>query len=160
MSDAAVYSAQDAAEEIYREEFPGGYDMHNVSAGDLPAYLMAALQSAGFPFDEAPEYRLDIPDEHEWAGGYHFGPDGEYLRFHPRLLRPWIVLHELAHWLTPGNSHGPSFCGALLRLVRGTIHPEAASVLKEQFEAHGVLYSECDADGWRRFMLPVLHGPL
>jgi putative metallohydrolase (TIGR04338 family) len=62
-------------------------------------------------------------------------------------LRELVVLHELAHHLTPDSSvdreggeaaHGPAFVGRLLDLVDGVVGPEVAFVLRVTFGESGV----------------------
>lgn len=55
-----------------------------------------------------------------------------------------IVLHELAHILTPNRyaAHGPEFAGVLLFLVRRMMGKEAAAELRAAFKAKGVRVSK------------------
>lgn len=53
-------------------------------------------------------------------------------------LRETVVLHELAHHLTPGAGHGPAFCAALLYLFEHVIAPEAAHLLRVAMYDRGV----------------------
>lgn len=56
-------------------------------------------------------------------------------------LREFVVLHELAHHVTPSvgvAQHGAEFCGAYLELVETVIGPEASFVLRTSLHACGV----------------------
>jgi putative metallohydrolase (TIGR04338 family) len=46
------------------------------------------------------------------------GPATGEIRLARRALREPVVLHEIAHVVTPGAGHGPAFVAALLALVR------------------------------------------
>jgi len=50
-------------------------------------------------------------------GGYAVDGTGE-IRLARRSLREPVVLHEIAHVVTPGAGHGPAFVTALVALVR------------------------------------------
>ena len=59
--------------------------------------------------------------------------------------RESVLLHEIAHhvtWCDPDShgepSHGPSFCGHLLRLHERCIGPESALLLRAGLDGHGV----------------------
>lgn len=59
----------------------------------------------------------------------------------PRLMRrELIVLHEIAHCLTPRTyaPHGPEFAGVVLTLVRHKMGDEAGRQLAESYRAHKV----------------------
>jgi putative metallohydrolase (TIGR04338 family) len=54
------------------------------------------------------------------------------------VMRELVVLHELAHHLTPDDpGHGAQFVGALLTLVAEIIGPEAALVLQAALHENG-----------------------
>ena len=56
----------------------------------------------------------------------------------PRAMRrEWVLLHEVAHCLTP-DKHGPQFCACYLELVRRRLGPEAADALALAFAGHRV----------------------
>lgn len=50
-----------------------------------------------------------------------------------------VILHELAHLLTPRQGHGPGFARAYLELVREHMGFHAYGALRAAFSAHGVL---------------------
>lgn len=66
---------------------------------------------------------IAVPVEDDWA------------------LREIVVLHEIAHHLTPGTGHGSAFCGTLVLLVSEIIGPEAGLVLR-----HGMDVNGCSVD--------------
>jgi putative metallohydrolase (TIGR04338 family) len=51
-----------------------------------------------------------------------------------------VVLHEVAHCLTPERyaAHGPEYAGVFLSLVRRRLGPGAAQVLEDAFARHRV----------------------
>lgn len=56
---------------------------------------------------------------------------------------PWVILHEIAHCLTPGKyaPHGPEFAGVFLFLVETIIGKEEAAVLREKFKVEKVRHN-------------------
>ena len=56
-----------------------------------------------------------------------------------------VVLHEVAHVVTPGNGHGPAFVDALLALVRERLGFQAYGALLAELRQRAVLGEE-DAD--------------
>lgn len=71
------------------------------------------------------------------AYGYKFGGSGKYRHriTLPAFSRnPWVILHELAHCLSPsGVHHGPEFAGVYLHLVRAVLGAEAGAALLAEF---------------------------
>ena len=56
-------------------------------------------------------------------------------------MRELVVLHELAHHLSPGSAidkHGPRFAGTLIELVGLVLGPEAALVYRVTFGDSGI----------------------
>jgi putative metallohydrolase (TIGR04338 family) len=62
----------------------------------------------------------------------------------PRLREP-VVLHEVAHVVTPGSGHGPAFVNALLALVRQRLGFHAYGALLAELRGRNVV-GEGDAD--------------
>jgi putative metallohydrolase (TIGR04338 family) len=58
-------------------------------------------------------------------------------------MREIVLLHEIAHHLTPGSQHGPSFVGAFLLLVREIIGPEVHLLLLAAMDEAGVKIRCC-----------------
>lgn len=54
-------------------------------------------------------------------------------------LRELVVLHEIAHHLTPGARHGPDFVDCLVTLVREIVGPEAGFVLGVALHENGAV---------------------
>jgi putative metallohydrolase (TIGR04338 family) len=56
------------------------------------------------------------------------------------MRRSWVVLHELAHLVTPGHlaAHGPEFARNYHTLVEEILGAEAAAALLRSFETHNV----------------------
>jgi putative metallohydrolase (TIGR04338 family) len=54
-----------------------------------------------------------------------------------------IVLHEMAHCLTPVSyaAHGPEYAGVFLSLVRRGLTPASAQALEDAFVRHRVRWS-------------------
>ncbi len=75
-------------------------------------------------------------------GGYAVEGTGEI-----RLasLRETVVLHEIAHVVTPGAGHGPAFVDALLALVRERLGFHAYGALLGELRRRDVV-GEGDAD--------------
>ena len=62
---------------------------------------------------------IAIPDQVDWA------------------MRELVVLHEIAHHLSPGG-HGPEFADAFLTLLGAVMGPEVALVLRVIYDDNGV----------------------
>jgi putative metallohydrolase (TIGR04338 family) len=60
-------------------------------------------------------------------------------------LRETVVLHEVAHVVTPGSGHGPAFVNALLALVRERLGFHAYGALLAELR-HRHVVGEGDAD--------------
>jgi putative metallohydrolase (TIGR04338 family) len=54
-------------------------------------------------------------------------------------LREPLLLHEIAHVVTPGAGHGPAFVAALLALVRERLGFPAYGALLAEFRGRGVV---------------------
>jgi putative metallohydrolase (TIGR04338 family) len=69
-------------------------------------------------------------------GGYAVEGTGEI-----RLgsLREHVLLHEIAHVVTPGGGHGPDFVDALLALVRERLGFHTYGALLAEFRGRGVV---------------------
>jgi putative metallohydrolase (TIGR04338 family) len=72
-------------------------------------------------------------------GGSAYGGGGRITL--PLFARnPWVILHEVAHNLTPNRyaAHGPEFAGVLLFLVRTRLGNEAGAALLAEYRTHKV----------------------
>lgn len=120
-----VYAAEELAlEELYDS---GSKEPEWLTPSSLAGFVQRALDTVGWETACQPTIVLDVVDEDE-RSGWHEASTG-VIHLHPRLLKPWIVLHELAHWVDPRGGHGPRFCANFVLLVRGSLGPEAAQAL-------------------------------
>lgn len=138
----AVYEAEDEARLALADL---GFAPPNLTPDELATYATNVLRDAGWVGDCVPDFVLDVADEDD-VSGWHQAVTGT-LHLHPRLLNPWIVLHELAHWLRPRDGHGPEFCGVLVGLVGAALGELAAMGLREQYRDCGVSVNESWARG-------------
>lgn len=56
------------------------------------------------------------------------------------VLRESYILHEVAHNLTPGDRHGPQFCGAYLWLLNWVVGGEIALLQMSFLSDHDVKF--------------------
>lgn len=127
------------AEEIARENAVAVLGLEipdRVPAAELTEFTSRALDAAGWDAGMRPTFALDVADDSNFSG-WHSGVERE-IHLHPRLLDPWTVLHEVAHWLDNRDGHGPRFCANYASLVRAGLGQEAAEELLAQFEVFGV----------------------
>jgi putative metallohydrolase (TIGR04338 family) len=120
----AVYAAEDAALDGAGRTFR--------HLGEVRAYV-AELVAGDWWADRWPHVET-IPVAGSRSGavaGYAVDGSGE-IRLAGRGLREPVVLHEIAHVVTPGAGHGPAFLAALLALVRERLG----------FHAYGALLAE------------------
>ena len=105
-----VYAAEDAALEGAGRRF--------TDLGEVRAYVTELIDSQWWG-DRWPHVEA-IPVAETRSGrfgGYAVEGTGE-IRLARGSLREPVLLHEIAHVVTPGAGHGPAFVGALLALVR------------------------------------------
>lgn len=83
------------------------------------------------------------------ASAAHYEPESAVMAVPPPIgssawaLRELVVLHELAHHLSPAPHqapHGPEFCTRYAELVDGVIGPEAALLVRATFTGCGVRF--------------------
>ena len=67
---------------------------------------------------------------------------GREIRLGDRGLREPVVLHELAHVLTPGAGHGPTFVATLLALVRERLGFHAYGALLDEVRRRDLVEGE------------------
>lgn len=65
-------------------------------------------------------------------------------------LRELVVLHELAHHLTPGQGHDGEFCEAFVFLAETVIGPEAGFLLRVALHENGAIGEVKGEDSWTR----------
>lgn len=118
----------------------------------------AALSDAGRVFRDLGEVRAYISDllasdwwAHRWpqieaipVGRSRSGRLGGYAVDGTReirlaSLREPVVLHEIAHVVTPGAGHGPPFVDALLALVRERLGFQSYGALLAEFRHRDVV---------------------
>jgi putative metallohydrolase (TIGR04338 family) len=58
----------------------------------------------------------------------------------PHAQDPWIILHELAHLLSPEVGHGRDFARTLLTLVDRFLGTEAGRTLRAAYKETGIKY--------------------
>ena len=107
---AAVYASEDAA--------LAGAGRRFADLGQVRAYVAEMVDSDWWG-DRWPEVEA-IPVAETRSGrfgGYAVEGTGE-VRLARGSLREPVLLHEIAHVVTPGAGHGPAFVGALVALVR------------------------------------------
>jgi putative metallohydrolase (TIGR04338 family) len=79
-----------------------------------------------------------------YARGGRYGFRGIVLNI-PRWARhPLVILHEMAHTMTPPNhitpSHGPTFCANNLDLIKRWINKDAWLEMKALYKSHKVKF--------------------
>lgn len=75
-----------------------------------------------------------------WGQRRGLAKNGSYEITLPRWARsPWMVLHELAHFLDPKGGHGPRFVGILIGLVCRHLDQDANQLMRLA-DAAGVKY--------------------
>lgn len=81
--------------------------------------------------------------EIEWGRGGGHAYAGNFIRLGVWARQEVVVLHELAHCLTPGHyaAHGAEFAGVMLTLVRHKLGNDTARKLRESYRAHRVKVS-------------------
>jgi putative metallohydrolase (TIGR04338 family) len=119
---AGVYASEEAALAGAGKEFR--------DLGEVRAYVDELVASDWWA-DRWPHVEMILVGRSRSGrfDGYAVGATGE-IRL-SRLREP-VVLHEVAHVVTPGAGHGPDFVNALLALVRERLG----------FHAYGALLAE------------------
>ena len=119
-----LYAAEDAA--------LGDLGRTFADLGEVRAYL-ADLVASDWWGDHWPRVETIPVGETRSGrfGGYAVEETGE-IRLGRRSLTEPVLLHEIAHVVTPGAGHGPPFVAALLALVRERLG----------FHAYGALVAE------------------
>lgn len=63
---------------------------------------------------------------------------GPVITMGPQMRKQWVVIHELAHHLTPNYNHGPDFCANYVALTKKFLGEREATWLRKQMVAHRV----------------------
>jgi hypothetical protein len=116
------------------------------SPEDVVAYMQAALVAGGWTVEAPPVVAFDVPDDSDLAG-VHTGAD-KIIHLHPKLLRPGILLHELAHWVDDREGHGPRFQAAMVSLVDAALGEAVARDLYAAYRHHGLRPDPLDLPDW------------
>lgn len=111
-----------------------------LSPSDLPEFVASALAAADMEADPQPSIELDVEPDDPLTGWC--SASTRVIHLDPRLLSPWTVLHELAHWVDLRDGHGPRFCANLILLVEGTLGVEASDCLWAAFAEEEVQVDE------------------
>ena len=129
----AVYAAEDAALDSAGRSFR--------HLGEARAYV-AELVGSDWWADRWPHVET-IPVAATRSGrvaGYAVDGSGG-IHLAGRGLREPVVLHEIAHVVTPGAGHGPAFVAALLALVRERLGFHAYGALRAELRRRGLVVS-------------------
>lgn len=114
----------------------------NVSIESCQSYIDYVLTSSWFQSRWGQKKMTAI---HKTYGGATAsnGWTGARIALPPWARTEWVMLHEIAHHLTPNKYavHGPEFAGVLLTLVRYQMGVDRAKSLRESYKAHRVRYS-------------------
>lgn len=117
------------AEENAQEEFPDVASLSEPSA--VVPFMVAALEAAEYSTDPEPVVIFDVPDESDRSG---YVRDG-VIHLHPKILNPWVILHELAHSIDPRQGHSARWAFIYVELVTAVIGVDAGAALRREFEA-------------------------
>lgn len=79
---------------------------------DRAYFPITVRRRKGTKFATYQHGEIAIPDQVDWA------------------MRELVVLHEIAHHLSPGAKHGPKFVGTFVALVTEILGPEAGFMLR------------------------------
>lgn len=112
-------------------------DWEYLTLDTVEPFVLRALAKAEIGNGTPPRFCFDIPDDSNFAGMYRGATHDIWLN--PKILCPWTVLHELAHWVEwrePG--HGPKFCSTMLELVQAGIGDVAADILRSAYAEFNV----------------------
>lgn len=88
----------------------------------------------------------EVPDDHEVrfdarlkrASG--LVANARLIVLHPHRLTAALVVHEVAHLLTPGDGHGRRYAGVFAALVRDNLGFHAYGALLSSYDAYGISF--------------------
>jgi hypothetical protein len=122
-----LYAAENAA-------FAGSAFEDKMNGDEAFELVLKIWDSASGLLGGPPTLRLS----RQVRGAWYFQGRHEIL-FHPDHIRPWIVVHEVAHAVErEGAGHGPEFARTYLGLVERTFGFEAREKLGASFRKHKV----------------------
>ena len=108
------------------------------TVAEMQSFVDALLRSRWFKARWGVWGRIEVRDGRGRSSAAAFGQ--HQIRV-PRWARSeLVVLHEVAHCLTPRGyaSHGPEFAGVFVALVRQVMGPAAAASLRDSFRSYRV----------------------
>ena len=108
-----IYAAEDAALDGIGQTFK--------DLGQVRAYVAELIDSDWWAERWPQVETIPVAETRSGRfGGYAVEQTGE-IRLARGALHEPVVLHEIAHVVTPGAGHGPAFVAALLALVRARL---------------------------------------
>lgn len=110
----------------------------SIANADLQAWVDAALARRAI-CTRWPGMRITVGLK---RGGSAYGyRDKRRISLPAWARNEWVILHEIAHVLTPGRytAHGPEFAGVYLFLVRTVLGPEAGAALLAQYRTKPIV---------------------
>jgi putative metallohydrolase (TIGR04338 family) len=143
--DTQMQKVYDAEQAVFHNATASGFQ----SFEEVNAFVAKVFASAWFKRHFPQAYRPPRLHEHNggrtaFARGYSIHlPKNDFGK------KKWVVLHELAHCLTPSRSqeaghilqsHGREFCAIYLKLIGHGIGPKTQKALRDSFRQHKVKY--------------------
>lgn len=118
------------------EEEPGGWDCV-MRPEDVVPFAERTIAAAGWSGDGPPVVVVfDVDAEAEDRAGYFTLPE-RAIHLDPRLATPFVVLHEVAHFVDWRDEHGPRFVAILYGLLRATYGADLAEYYLAEIDAEG-----------------------
>ena len=103
------------------------------STDEVIPFIISALNAVGYMEGPWPIVHFDADDSDKVG---LVNEDGIHL--HPELINPWILVHELAHWLDPGLGHSARWAHTYVELVTVAIGREEGEALRAEFRVRGL----------------------
>lgn len=140
--DDDVYAAEEAFAERLADDLDHDDPDAHLDPADVPGFMVDTLNRSDWgvsdwSLDDLPEVRFDVPDDSDLAG-VHGGASTGAIHLHPKLARPTVVLHELAHWLRPHDGHEDPFRSTFVGLIEVALGDWAADLLREAYAERGL----------------------
>ena len=130
-SSAALFEAEVALEGA------GSAVRYEMQPELVPAFLRRAVTSWTQEPQALPPVVVWDADGFEPNAWYDHRDDTIHLA--PRAVHPLLVLHELAHALRPGESHGSQWAATVVCLAALTLGQQAKEAVEEAFADEGLL---------------------
>ncbi len=77
--------------------------INQIHPDNLDHFVSQALEHIGFDSPDRRNIAVDIPEDCLFSGSFS-EPDG-LIHLQKSALDPWNILHEVAHWMAPGDRH-------------------------------------------------------